>query len=122
LCNNKCVLGQTGEELAAGYLQRAGYRILLRNYRKKCGEIDIIAEEKGTLVFIEVKTRKTETFGSPFAAITKKKQQQISRVAQDYLSRHNLFNKPARFDVIAILIKGQQPPIIQLITNAFELC
>lgn len=115
------LLGQTGEELAAAYLQRAGYKILVRNYRQKCGEIDIIANDKGTLVFVEVKTRNNMSFGSPFSAVTEKKQRQIGRVAQDYLSRHNLFDRAARFDVISILMDRDQPPVIELLPNAFDL-
>jgi putative endonuclease len=115
------MLGQIGEELAAAFLKQAGYTILVRNYRQKCGEIDIIAEEKGTLVFIEVKTRNSMTFGPPFAAVTERKQRQIGRVAQDYLARHKLFDRPARFDVISILMERDRPPAIELLSNAFDL-
>jgi putative endonuclease len=115
-------LGQTGETLAAAFLEKAGYKILIRNYRQKCGEIDIIAEDKGTLVFVEVKTRKNTSFGSPFAAVTKNKQRHIGRVAQDYLSRHRLFHRPARFDVISVLMVNGRPPVIEVISNAFDLC
>jgi len=121
LSEKRGILGQTGEELATAYLQKAGYKILIRNYRQKCGEIDIIAEDKGTLVFVEVKTRKNTSFGIPFAAVTEKKQRQIGRVAQVYLSRNNLFNRPARFDVISILMDEDRPPVIELLPNAFDL-
>ena len=116
------MLGRTGEEIAAAYLQQAGYRVLARNYRQKCGEIDIIAEDNGTLVFVEVKTRNNTSFGTPFAAVTVKKQKQIGRVAQDYLARHELFDRPARFDVVSILLDGNRPPAIELLANAFDLC
>ena len=115
------ILGQAGEELATAYLEKAGYKILIRNYRQKCGEIDIIAEDRGTLVFVEVKTRKSTSFGIPFAAVTEKKQRQIGRVAQVYLSSNNLFNHPARFDVISILMDEDRPPVIELLPNAFDL-
>ena len=121
MSENRGILGRTGEELATAYLQKAGYKILIRNYRQKCGEIDIIAEEKGTLVFVEVKTRKNSSFGTPFAAVTEKKQRQIGRVAQDYLSRNNLFNRPARFDVISIVMDEDRSPVIELLPNAFDL-
>lgn len=114
-------LGPIGEDLATGYLQKAGYKILTRNYRQKCGEIDIIAEDRGILAFIEVKTRKSLLYGHPFAAVTEKKQRQIGRVAQDYLCRNNLFNRPARFDVVSILLKKGRPPAIELLKNAFDL-
>ncbi len=115
------ILGQAGEELATAYLEKAGYKILIRNYRQKCGEIDIIAEDRGTLVFVEVKTRKSTSFGIPFAAVTEKKQRQIGRVAQVYLSSNNLFNHPARFDVISILMDEDRPPVIELLPNAFDI-
>ena len=114
-------LGRIGENLAAEYLQDAGYKILVRNYRQKCGEIDIIAQDRDTLVFIEVKTRKTMSYGPPFAAVTVKKQRQIGRVAQEYLCRNGLFNRPARFDVVSILIKDGHKPDIEVLTNAFDL-
>lgn len=116
----RATLGQSGEDLAADYLVRAGYTILVRNYRQNSGEIDIIAEEKGTLVFIEVKTRKNLAFGSPAAAVTPRKQRQISKVAQEYLMRHNLFDRPARFDVVSILMG--RVPVIEVVPNAFDLC
>ena len=113
--------GKVGEDLAVTYLKKNGYQIVERNYHQKCGEIDIIAWEKKTLVFVEVKTRKSKTFGSPFDAITTKKQQQIARTAQDYLCRKKLFNKPARFDVIGITLPANSQPIIEMIHNAFDL-
>ena len=115
------ILGQTGEELAAVFLQRQGYKILVRNYRQKCGEIDIIAKDGSTLVFVEVKTRKNAAFGTPFEAVTEKKQRQIGRVAQEYLGRNDLFNTPARFDVVSILMQGDKPPVIEHLSNAFDL-
>jgi putative endonuclease len=121
LSEQRDILGRLGENLAAEYLQNAGYKILARNYRQKCGEIDIIAQDRDTLVFIEVKTRKTLSFGPPFAAVTEKKQKQIGRVAQDYLCRNDLYNRPARFDVVSILIKDGKEPDIELLANAFDL-
>jgi putative endonuclease len=121
LSEKRGILGRTGEDLAAAFLQKAGYTILIRNYRQKCGEIDIIAEVKGTLVFVEVKTRNNMSYGPPFAAITAKKQRQIGRVAQDYLARHKLFDLPARFDVVSVMMCRDRPPEIELLPNAFDL-
>ena len=121
MSDKRGALGRIGENLAAEYLQNAGYKILVRNYRQKCGEIDIIAQDCDTFVFIEVKTRKTLSFGPPFAAVTVKKQKQIGRVAQDYLCRNGLFNRPARFDVVSILLKDGHKPDIEVLTNAFDL-
>lgn len=121
MSDKRSVLGKAGETLAAEYLTQIGYTILERNYRSRTGEIDIIARQGKTLVFAEVKTRKTAAFGSPAAAVTVKKQAQISLVAQEYLTRHNLFDRPARFDVIAVLAPDGKKPQIEIITNAFEL-
>ncbi len=114
-------LGKEGEKLAVQYLQKTGYIILARNYRQKSGEIDIIAKDNSILVFVEVKTRRGTALGSPFAAVTLRKQRQISRVAQEYLSRNNLFEKDARFDVVSIIMDNNSSPRIELLQNAFEL-
>lgn len=114
-------LGKAGEDLAADYLTGKGYAILHRNYRCRSGEIDIIARHDATLVFIEVKTRRTNRFGSPAEAVTRRKQQQVSRVAEEYLMREKLFGTSARFDVLSILTDGKNPHITH-IPDAFELC
>jgi len=120
MTQERLTLGRQGERLAAEYLQRAGYRILEKNYRTRLGEIDLIAQDGRTLVFVEVKTRGTKTFGAPQEAVTKKKQQQLIRVAQEYLGREKLANRPARFDVVAVLFDKAEV-VIELIKNAFEL-
>jgi putative endonuclease len=115
------ILGQRGEDLAAEYLLAAGYRIIARNHRNHYGEIDIIASEAKTLVFVEVKTRKNALFSHPSEAVTRNKQIQISKVAMDYLSRNNLAEVSSRFDVVAILLPDKGRPQIDLIQNAFDL-
>ncbi len=115
------ILGQRGEELAVKYLLAAGYRIIARNHRNHYGEIDIIAREDQSLVFVEVKTRKNDLFSHPSEAVTLKKQMQISKAALDYLSRNNLAEVAARFDVVAIILPDSGPPQIDLIRNAFDL-
>jgi putative endonuclease len=113
-------LGQKGEELALRFLKKRGYRIIEKNYVCKMGEMDIIAKEKGTLVFIEVKTRTSMAFGPPQLAVTRFKQRQLSKVALYYLKEKRLENVKARFDVVAILLvqKGEE---IELIRDAFDL-
>jgi len=113
-------LGRQGEILARDYLARAGYTILEHNYRSRGGELDIIAEEGETLVFVEVKTRKDTAFGSPFEAVTTKKQRQMARVALEYLVRQGGQERPARFDVVAVTFAGTTPRI-ELMRNAFGL-
>jgi len=112
--------GKEGEELAAAYLARAGYRIVQRNYRCVFGEIDIVAWEGKTLVFAEVKSRRTEAFGAPQVAVGPAKQDKISKIALNYLSEKHLCRHPARFDVVAVkLLPGGTQ--IELIRDAFEL-
>lgn len=114
-------LGKSGEQLAARFLRKKRYRILEMNYRTSRGEIDIIARSGQVLVFTEVKTRRSDFLESPLAAVTIKKQRQISMVAQEYLNSNNLFDSEARFDVIAINLKDDGRPRIEHIENAFDL-
>lgn len=116
---DKSVTGKAGEELAAKFLKKNGYGILKRNYRSVFGEIDIIAEKDGFLVFVEVKTRLSLRYGAPKTAVTEHKKKQISKTAQEFINRNRLQNHMARFDVVSIeMDKGI--PRIELITNAFE--
>ncbi len=103
---NNRQFGDMGEEIAAKYLKDNGYEILDRNvhYSRFC-ELDIVAKQKNTLVFVEVKTRKTDTFGTPFEAITKTKHENIKKGALNYLSEHNY--KSYRIDVIGITLKPE---------------
>ncbi len=119
-------LGERGEKLAVARLKKLGYRILMCNYRIRLGEIDIIAEDKGTLAFVEVKTRTGKSFGSPFEAITARKKRQLAKVAMQYISQHGLDNRPARFDVVSVVIsdgKGSEQGTgsVEIIRNAFEV-
>jgi putative endonuclease len=112
--------GKKGEELAAAHLAEAGYRIIERNYRCFFGEIDIVAEEGETLVFVEVKSRRSDAYGAPQLAVGREKQKKISKIALHYLSDHRQRDRPARFDVVAVMLlpAGHR---IELIRNAFEL-
>ncbi len=114
--------GKESEEMAARYLKKKGYRILEQNYRTALGEIDIIARDKRTIVFVEVKARRSFSFGSPKAAITPKKQRKISMVALSYLKAAGLERASARFDVVAINAYAPEGgPEIEIVKNAFEL-
>lgn len=112
--------GKEGEALAARHLKKNGYKILERNYRTKLGEIDIIARDRDTLVFVEVKAKRSDRFGGPKEAVTFKKQQKISRIALLYLNETNQNNIKARFDVVAIL-SSEDGTSIEIVKNAFEL-
>ena len=112
--------GKAGEDIAERYLIQRGYKIIERNYRSSQGEVDIIAREKDTFAFIEVKTRRSTAFGPPQMAVNQKKQEQLSKAALYFLKEKRLEEAKARFDVVAILLgaKGEE---IELIRDAFEL-
>ena len=120
MTDRKQKIGKMGESIAVRYLKKQGYRIVEQNYRSKVGEIDIIAREKQSLVFVEVKTRSSGSFGSPKWAITPKKQKAISMAALYYLKMTNQNDVDARFDVVSILLQGEDTQI-ELVRNAFDL-
>ncbi len=111
-------VGQEWEELAARHLERAGYRILARNYRTKAGEIDFVAEDGKTLCFIEVKGRHSLAFGAPAEAVTAEKQRRIWNAAQLYLQKQRV-RPVCRFDVVAIDASGG-PVRVEVLRGAFE--
>lgn len=119
--NQNIYLGSSGEEIAADFLQAKGYRILFKNYKIKLGEIDIIAKDKDTFVFVEVKTRHNEKFGLPAESVSPNKQKQLSKVAVAFLKEKNLFDKKARFDVLSVILSRREGRRIDLIQDAFEL-
>ncbi len=110
--------GQEWEGLAARRLESEGYSIRDRNFRARAGEIDFIAEEKGTLCFIEVKGRRGTGFGAPAEAVTLEKQRRIVRAAEEYLLRHRLGSPACRFDVVAIL-ESQGRTEVTILRGAF---
>ncbi|HIJ78234.1 MAG: YraN family protein [Desulfobulbaceae bacterium] len=115
-------VGILGEKLARQHLKKQGYRIIAKNYRTALGEIDIIAEDDKTLVFIEVKTRRDRSCGHPLEAVTPAKCRQISKVALLYLAENKMENREARFDVVAVSLGAGDKPEMEIVQNAFELC
>ncbi len=107
-------LGHRGEDMAATYLDQNGYEILCRNYRTRTGEIDIICRRAGTVVFVEVKTRTSTTFGFPEESITRNKRDHIRKVALEYLKAFNRPFNELRFDVIGIMVEDGIPSINHL--------
>lgn len=95
-------LGRTGERMAGEALMRQGYSILERNFRCRYGEVDLVAEHEGELVFVEVKTRRGTAFGRPEEAVTFRKQQKILEVAAYYLDAHDCSQRSWRIDVVAV--------------------
>ena len=112
--------GRRGETEAIRYLKKRGYRILEQNYRNRLGEIDIIAIDGRSIVFVEVKARSGRRFGTPKWAITPKKQRKISMVALSYLKATRQTEAKARFDVVTFQSENGVPRI-EIIKNAFDL-
>ena len=113
-------LGRQGENAAARFLRQRGYKILARGDRLEWGELDLVALDQETVVFVEVKTRRGDA-GHPAEAVDAVKQQRLTRLALAWLKRHGLLERPARFDVIAITAKdGCRSPVIQHFPNAFD--
>lgn len=113
-------LGKLGENLACAALQQRGYAIIATRYRTKAGEIDIVARDGETLVFVEVKARAGDDFGGAAAAVTAWKQRKVALMAMDYLARHRIDDQPCRFDVVTVDVADGQPPRIEVYTNAFD--
>jgi putative endonuclease len=111
--------GQQWERLAARRLEAEGYTIRDRNFRARAGEIDLIAEERGVLCFIEVKGRADPGFGSPAEAVTLEKQRRIFRAAEEYLKRRRLGAPSCRFDVVTVVAQGGSVEVA-ILRNAFE--
>jgi putative endonuclease len=114
-------LGQRGERAAAKYLKRRGYKIVAQGSRLRPGELDLVAVDGRTVVFVEVKTRRSDQYGSPAEAVDLQKQRRLTRLAVTFLKRHGLLENPARFDIVSIVWpEDQRRPQIEHIKNAFE--
>lgn len=111
--------GQDSEAIAAELLRQKGYEIIDQNWRTKIGEIDIIARDGETLVFVEVKARRTRSFGHPKYAVDHRKQQKMSLAALSYLKMTSQVQSKARFDVVTLVSAGGSPEI-EIVRNAFE--
>lgn len=116
----KQVLGEEGERIAERYLRKKGYRLVERNYRCHTGELDLIALDGKVIVFIEVKTRTDDRFGTPLESVHRGKQQRMIRAALFFLSQHRLHDRESRFDVIGVSFSSHGP-VVEHIRNAFEL-
>ncbi|MEO2045071.1 MAG: YraN family protein [Pirellulales bacterium] len=120
LLGQRMALGLRGEQAAARYLRKKKYRIIEQRLRSPLGEIDIIAVDGRTMVFVEVKTRRSSTFGRPSQSLRTTQQARLSRSASAYLKSHGLLQNASRFDVVEILWpREQRLPNIRHIPNAF---
>ena len=114
-------LGKHGEDLACRELRRRGYAVLARRYRTRWGEIDIVARDGDTLVFVEVKTSRTVRFGGPGAAVGFRKQRRLINMARGYLMGMRRPEPPCRFDVVGVTIEAGARPVVEVIVNAFAV-
>jgi len=117
--NATVTLGIMGENLACEALQRRGYAIIARRYRTRVGEIDIVAADGDTIVFVEVKARRDIRCGAPAEAVTWWKQRRIITMARFYLATHRCQHRPARFDVVTVLAPRGAAPTVEIIRGAF---
>ena len=114
------LLGDEGERIAARHLKKLGYRILAKQARSKLGEIDIIALDGDTIVFVEVKSRRDHRDGSPAEAVDRRKQVKLTQLSLAWLKKRKLLGRPTRFDVVAIRWDSKGEPIVTHYKNAFE--
>lgn len=118
---HKRLLGQRGEDEAERFLTaQCHYQVVARNYRCPFGEIDLVALDGRTIVFIEVRSHTGPGFGDPLASVNSRKQRQIAKAALHYLSRHGLCDREARFDVVGVRWEGDRASLAH-IKGAFEL-
>jgi len=120
LTRERLELGRLGEDLALQKIRKLGYRCLVRNYRCSLGEVDLIARDGDTLVFIEIKTRRGRPLEFAKEAISRKKRRQLSKVALSYIRDHDCADVKSRFDVVAISLQGNRREI-EVVKNAFDL-
>ena len=116
--NHKKTVGQLGEEIASNALEKEGYRILEKNFSCKQGELDIIAEDKGVICFVEVKARTSEDYGLPEEAVTYWKKRKLLIVAHVYVEKKKIKERDMRFDIVSVNLNTHETRILK---NAFEV-
>jgi putative endonuclease len=120
MTRRRIALGKTGEDLACAELEARGYAIVARRYRVRDGELDIVARDGPTLVFVEVKARDSREFGDAAEAVTARKRRRLARLAVDFVARHRLEGCPCRFDVVTVHRDGERT-LIEVYPNAFDV-
>lgn len=116
--SNTKILGNNGEDVAVKYLENKGYQILVRNFKSKTGEVDIIACDGDFIVLVEVKTKKSAYFSDPWVNVNKVKMGKIWKTGQVYLLQNGLINNPVRVDVVSVILETK--PEIEHFENVFE--
>ncbi len=116
-------LGERGEDCAARFLKQEGYKILARRFKSRSGEIDLVAQDGDWLVFVEVKTRRSEQHGTPSESVDYRKQKQLAKTALDYLGLLKHPEVRFRFDIVEVILASPEaaPSDIRLIQDAFEM-
>ena len=113
-------LGRAGEDAAVDALRARGYRIVARNIRLRGGELDVIAEDAGTIVFVEVKARRSSAFGTPAEAVGPRKQRTLCHLALRYLAGRGLGERPCRFDVVEVWVDAAGALRTGVLQDAFR--
>jgi putative endonuclease len=121
MTQQRIALGKTGEDLAVAELERRGYAIVARRWRSRAGEIDIIARDGETLVFVEVKAREDHDFGDAAESVTMRKRRTIVRLAKAYVAEQRWIDRPCRFDVVTIHLDAGRT-VVTVYPNAFDEC
>ncbi len=114
-------LGRRGEALARAHIESNGYAIIAANYRSKAGEIDLVTERDGAIVFVEVRARSGPHMGLPEESITPTKRGHLVAAAQEYLQEHGVQDRQWRIDLVAVEFNRGRPPQVRIIENAIEL-
>ena len=112
--------GRRGEDVAAAFVAGLGWRVVVRNFRCRAGEIDVVALDGDTVVFVEVRARAGRGFGTPLESVDGRKQAQVGRVARHFLSARGWHERAARFDVVGIRL-DVDPPVVEHVRGAFDL-
>ncbi len=112
--------GRAGEEVARRFYESRGYRLVEKNFRVPAGEIDLVFEQSGELVFVEVKSRRSARYGLPQEAVARRKQQKIVKAALWFVERGGYDNHAMRFDVLAVLFRPDGSFEIEHIPHAFD--
>lgn len=115
------LVGDEGEGQAEAYLRRQGFRILGRKLRSPLGELDLVADDQGVLVFVEVKRRRTAAYGGAIEAVDARKRAKIIQLAALYLAQHRIQDRACRFDVVLIQDNAGAADAVQHIANAFDV-
>jgi putative endonuclease len=117
--NTRRAVGDAGEDAVARWYERAGFEVLARNWRVRAGELDVVARRAGTVVFCEVKTRRSDAYGQPFEAVTARKQARIRGLAMQWLADTGEHGDVLRFDVASVRPDGRGDWTIEMIEAAF---